>query len=245
MRDSKSSKRTLLLLVGLCFVLASCSKKNEGAEGESERAKLIKSNELGKDFLLPSSLWDKLSGLDLKAAVQQSGTVVYLPISVILREKNPGVLVKPTVVYEFGKGGGDLDLAQATTGKVGSFFVQFRFQGFENPNDLQIYFVSAARKRQVEGAIWGSGCNRYMDIKNFILSQNTKMGVETNTYQFRHITLLSGHFVFSTSVSKQVLVTQVSVFDSTQPSLRCQDLLQKRRSRNVSSAFDPSNSRGV
>lgn len=225
-----------LFFAALIFCATSCKKNVDNpAVQETESTKTVKVNDLGRDFLVPSVLWDRISGLDLVAAAQQTGTVVYLPITVKFTEKNSGVLVKPVMIFEFGKGGGDLDLAQVTTGQTGTFFMQFQFQGFEAADSMSIYYVSAGRKRQVEGDIWGSGCNRFMDIKKYIVSQNQQKGLEVNTYRDRHITMLAGHFIFSTQVNKQVLVTQVSIHDSTKPMFLCENLLLKRRSKNLGS----------
>ncbi len=215
----------------LFVLLVACHKDNSG-ELPPEQIRTIRASELGRDFFVPSGVWDRISGRKL-TTVQETGTVSFLPIKVVFDEKNRGVLQQKRVVAEFPKGGGDLDLSQVVGEKTGTFYMKFEFEGFADPENLQVYFVNAAKKTKVDGEIRGDGCDKAYDIKAFVLN-NLKKGIEVNTYKNLHLYLLGGHFVFSSQVKGQTLVTQVSMTDTSKSYVFCENLLQKRRLKDPS-----------
>lgn len=165
------------------------------------------------DFKMPTALWTKIDQIVGK------DTLTYVPIKVKLVEKNPGVLVDSEINYQFPKGGGEIDLSQATRGQQGTFRVIFDLSDFEKPDDVKVYFVSDARKRRLQDEIWGAGCNKYMDVTSFVKRKMLKDGLEVNTTQFRHLTVLGGHFIF---VLKNQ-ITQVTFTDSVHKEYFCSE----------------------
>jgi len=163
------------------------------------------------DFKMPTALWEKIDQTLGKE------TLLYVPIKVKLIEKNPGVLIDPEVNYQFPKGGGEIDLSQVTRDQQGTFRVIFDLSDFEKTDDMKVYFVSEARKRRLQGDIWGAGCSKYLDVTSFVKKKMTKDGLEVNTTKFRHLTVLGGHFIF---VLKNQ-ITQVTFTDSLHKEYFC------------------------
>ena len=72
------------------------------------------------------------------------------------------------------KGGGEIDLSQVTRDQQGTFRVIFDLGDFEKTDDMKVYFVSEARKRRLQGEIWGVGCSKYLDVTSFVKKKMTK-----------------------------------------------------------------------
>jgi hypothetical protein len=169
-------------------------------------------SETPNDFKIPAELWKKIDETAGK------DTLTYVPIKVKLVEKNPDVLVDSEVNYQFPKGGGEIDLSQVIKDQQqGTFRVSFDLSGFENSENVQVFYVSKARKRRLQDELWGVGCNKYMDVTSFVKKKMTKDGLEVNTTKLRHLTVLGGHFIF---VLKNQ-ITQVTFTDSTHPDYFC------------------------
>ncbi len=218
---------SIVIIGAFClFGWLGCSR--DADESDPQHTQIFQVKDLGKDFFLPSKIWDSFFDNSSGTSRKVNSQILFTPIQVVLREKNPGVLIKPTVIFEFSKGGGDIDLSKVLTDQVGTFFVSFEYPGFESPDTLKIYFVSQARKRNVDGQIWGLGCQTYVDVKDWILKNYKKQGIEVNTLRDRHLSVLGGHFAFGYSEKSQVFATQVRFFDSTKGHFFCEDLLEKR-----------------
>lgn len=192
--------RTKFFVPVLCLLMSSFAA-----------AKDFTFSETPNDFKIPAVLWKKIDETAGK------DTLTYVPIKVQLVEKNPGVLVDSEINYQFPKGGGEIDLSQVTKDQQGTFRVSFDLSGFEAPENVQVFFVSKARKRRLQDELWGAGCNKYMDVTSFVKKKMTKDGLEVNTTKFRHLTVLGGHFIF---VLKNQ-ITQVTFTDSAHPDYFC------------------------
>lgn len=225
----------LILLVGVVISQSGCEKmksmigKSESEhqiEKKSEKIKVVRAVEQGKDIRIPEQIWDVISGLNFENAIAQGATFVFSPIKVILKEKNPGVLIEPQIEFEFPKGGGEINLSRWVTGKAGSFFVKFDYAGFEEPDFLSVLYISQARRRKLDGQVYGAGCNSFYDIKKYLLSENQREGLVVNTTRDRHITVLGGNFIFAHKKAKQAFITQVTFTDSEKPEYFCNFLTQ-------------------
>lgn len=194
---------------------------------------LTKIRELPKDFLLPAKLWDELLQHEVKAPVASlpdepgastMSSVLFSSVIVTLTEKNPGILKEPVLSFEFPKGGGEIDLSQWTTGKVGTFFVRFSFPFEAQPPTFEAYHLSKARKRRVEGRIYGGGCKFFYKITQFLQKQKDGRGMAVNTTKDFHASTLGGHFLFSWQDQEAVQVTQVRFTSSNNPELFCENV---------------------
>ncbi|GIL18430.1 MAG: hypothetical protein BroJett040_21810 [Oligoflexia bacterium] len=226
---------SLGLLMGLAISQVGCEKiksmmgrheSEHGTEHGSEKIKVVRASEQGKDIRIPEQIWDVVSGLNFENAVTQGATFVFSPIRVMLKEKNPGVLVEPQIEFEFPRGGGEINLSRWVTGKAGSFFVKFDYAGFEEPDLLSVLYISQARRRKLDGQVYGAGCNSFYDVKKYLLQENGKDGLTVNTTRDRHITVLGGNFIFAHKKAKQAFITQVTFTDSEKPEYFCDFLTQ-------------------
>jgi hypothetical protein len=104
-------------------------------------------------------------------------------------------------------------------GTQGTFKVFFELAELQDNEKLHAFFISRAKKRRIDGEVWGAGCNKYMDIKWFLLNEGKTKGFEVNTTRHRHLSVLGGTFFFA--MAKQV--TQVTFIDSQQSHLFCEN----------------------
>lgn len=224
--------RTKHLLFGLTFILA-CSK-NHDLSGEHAVTPVQKIREQGSDFLIPSQAWNLLlqSSEDLvklegKKKSEEEGELItasfaYAPLFVLLKEKNRGVLKESEYRLELPDGGGQIDLAKYVTRQVGSFYVDFEFEGQESQaKEQKVLFYSRTKKRKIGNDFVGTGCLKLLDLSSSFSAAKREV-IKVNTTRSFHATVLGGHFLFSWLKDGVRKVARVSFVDSEQPQLFCE-----------------------
>jgi hypothetical protein len=199
---------------------------HESAPVDYTEMRIIDSPE---EIKVPISLWNLLSE-------EARPTLIFVPVAVILTEKNPGVLKQSPVKIVFPRGGGAVDLAQFINNKQGSFYVKFEFEQ-DSPKEAQgfIFFVSQARKRKIDGEVFGSGCKKFMDIHKGLALASKSQGILVNTTRSRHLSVLGGNFIFASVLRKEIRLAQVSFKDSSHPEYFCGSLSEGNKSEHVES----------
>ncbi len=213
------SKIAWLLLLLTATMMTSCQKGDSGAAVE---AKIIRMPEMSKEIKLPTKLWDLVTGASFEKSVQQSANFIFSPITVQMKEKNPGVLTDPLIRIEFPNAGGEIDFSKYVKADRGTFQISFDFVGLAEGDSLQVYYVSKARKRKLDGELYGSGCKNFFAVKDYISKVNAKEGLVVNVTRDRHDSAVGGHFIFSYKKDKQTYISQVSFTDSKRPDLFCE-----------------------
>lgn len=204
-----------MLILGILILTAACHKEHLEEERHAP-THVVAVKEVGKDFDVPA----KLLKLAETGMINSLGTLGYFPISVVLTQKNEGVLNFPEIRYDFPKGGGELDFAQVLGSSLGSFYFKFDVST-EKEDVLKVYFVSQTRKRRLESEIWGMGCNKFVDITSYFHSEIATRGLKINSTEFRHLSLLGGHFVFVLNSGKRIFLSKLTVKDSRFPEADC------------------------
>lgn len=187
-----------------------------------------------EDIRIPVKVWKQIEKYskqtdDISAAPPaeederfvNKASILFIPITVILRENNPEVLETEEVRISLPRGGGRVDLAQYLGRKPGSFFVRFEFPPESPLQNVQSFYVSQARKRKIDGEIHGAGCNKFMNITKYMASENAGAGIKVNTTRDRQSTVLGGHFIFAGKKDIHTFLAQVSFVDSKNPQLFC------------------------
>ncbi len=181
------------------------------AQENSADTRVYQMEDSGADAKIPKQLWNMIH------ENKPEKSLTFAPLKIRLQEKTKGVLVAPVVIIEMPRGGGEVDLSTFVRNLHGTFLVFFEYDEIRDTNEEQIFFVSRAKKRRLEKEIWGAGCNKFMDIKNFMTKEVLKKGLEVNTTRHRHLSVLGGTFVFSGKNK----IAQVSFKDSTAPQFFC------------------------
>lgn len=241
--------RKILVASGLCvLMLGACSKHEESAH---EEIHTLKVEDLPADIRIPSKAYSELQfapadaghgapaasgghgggggggehgggGGAASGAAAGSG-IVFAEVSVILKEKNPGVVKGGEIKIKFPRGGGEVNLADYITETPGSFYVSFEYPDFTGSTQQKVIFVSKARKRRIDNQIYGAGCNQYFDItKSFAKAMLTE-GIKVNTVRERYTSVLGGHFLFSALKDGSQYMAQVTFRDSEHNHLFCED----------------------
>ncbi len=185
---------------------------------EYKEASVIQFDEFGGDVQIPKAIWKELGEISGKDAI------TFGEVRVRLKEKTPLTLIKPEIQFRFPKGGGSIDLSQYTRGNSnGTFLVFFEFAEIPTGERGKIFFIPQTKKRKIDGEIWGSGCNKYLDVKKFILDEGDKKGIEVNTTDSRHLAVLGGTFFIASGFT----VSQVTFKDSKKDELFCPGFLNR------------------
>lgn len=232
-------KTVQALSIWMFFALGAC-KGNPGYHVDN--AQEVKSSDFIEDIRIPSKAWDLLefknpegsaghgappaeghSSAPSSESSTANNAVVFSEITVILAQKNSGIIKGEAVKISLPKGGGNIDLSQYITGKKGSFYVGFEYPAFEAASAKKVVFVSGTRKRKIGGQIFGSGCNQYFDISDKFLKEMKGEGLKVNTTQERYLSVLGGTFLFSAKKDNEVHLTQVTFTNSQFPSLFCKE----------------------
>ncbi len=221
----------IFLTLILSLLLLACEKHPE--KDHSNPIK-IAVDEIPDDIRVPVQMWDDVEtdqvGLGEKKIERpddDSGmnrnTILFSPVTVILKEHNSDVLEHSQIRIELPRGGGKIDLSKYMGDRPGSFFVQFEWPEWVEAGELRSFYVSRSRKRKLDGEIHGVGCNKYLEITSLIKKNNEKMGLKVNTTRDRHTTALAGHFIFSNKMGRQIFLTQVTFIDSKNAGLLCEE----------------------
>lgn len=179
--------------------------------------KVVEFEDFGADVRIPRAVWKELGEISGK------NVITFANIKVKLIEKTAGVLTDPEIEFHFPKGGGNIDLSQYVKSQpVGTFSVFFEFEEPPAGEKGKVFFIPQAKKRKIEGEVWGSGCNKYLDLKKYVLGEVQKKGIEVNTTDQRHLAVIGGTFFFANDLS----VSQITFRDSTQASLFCEGFVR-------------------
>ena len=190
-------------------------------EDLSKDARVIQLQEHGADFKMPSEIWDEITGATFEEAAEKNISLNYVASKVTLIEKNKDVLTDPVIQISLAKGGGTIDLSKYVTGRPGTFFVKFEFEGMEDHETFKSYFISNGKKRRLDNEIVGAGCNSYFNVSEFMSKKNPQEGLPVNTTRGRHVSVLAGHFIFSYQHAMQTYLSSVTFMDSANPELLC------------------------
>ena len=205
-----------LLMSGLSLANEEhAAEVKEPVEAVKESEDTIHITESPDEIQIPSRIFDLINPQNLKI------NLVFVPVTLILKEKNPGILKKPELRIEYPRGGGTLDLSQWLTGRQGSFYVRFEFDEGSGHDGKKTFFVSRVRKRRVENEILGSGCRKFMEIQSALNRSAKSEGLLVNTTHQRHLAVLGGSFVFTSLQGKELRLSQVSFIDRTQSQYFC------------------------
>ncbi len=183
---------------------------------------LVKMAEMSKDILLPTKIWDEVTGDSFESSIKHNTSFLFAPIVVILEEKTPGVLTEPKIRMEFPQAGGEVDFSKYVKGDRGTFRINFDFDGFAEPEFLQVFYVPRVHHAHFGSEKYGSGCTQYFDVKDYLVKVNSKDGLVVNVTQGRHDLAVGGHFLFSyKKKEQQTRISQVTFTDSKRPNLFC------------------------
>lgn len=226
--------------IWIFFLLGACT----GGHGyHVEKAQEVKIAEFTEDIKIPSQAWDLLEFDSAPAAASEGHSAspagghsspqtegsaggknfIFSEITVVIAQKNPGIIKNEAVKIYLPKGGGNIDLAQFVIGKKGTFYVGFEFPDFETATAKRIIFVSGTKKRKIGGQIFGAGCNQYFDVSDKFLKEMKGEGLKVNTTQERYLSVLGGTFLFAAKKDSEIRMAQVTFTNSQFPSLFCKE----------------------
>lgn len=171
-----------------------------------------------KDFKIPNQLWDIILDKDIK---KDEALIIWLPVSVLLTAKTSGILIHDSIKYEFPRGGGTVDLAKDTNGDRGTFYLNFVLNEFTNLAATKVYFISNAKKRRLDGDVYGAGCNVFHNITGSFFKAQSGNGLKFNITDHRHVSALSGHFIFVQSDKDKVFISHVEFTDTKNRDYLC------------------------
>lgn len=216
----------LVLILVLC---TACQKLHE-EQAVSPPVQEVHVDEIPEDIRVPVKMWEAIEAIPSDALIPQEvadndlltnrGTTLFSPLTVILKEHNPQVLDQPEIKIFLPSGGGQIDLATYLGREPGSFYVKFEWPEWTEVKEIYSFYVSRARKRKLDGVVYGVGCNKFVDISTKV-NKNNESGIKVNTTRERHTTVLGGHFVFSAKKDNQTFLTQVTFVDSDNKNLFC------------------------
>jgi hypothetical protein len=196
------------ILLSVLF-LFSCSNSNEKKEPYT-----IEVNEIAKEVQIPKQLLQELDE-ELKEEFKASPPLYsFIPLTVQFQELQSGVLSKPSVQFNFPKGGGAIDLKDVITSE-GSFYVSFPEHQFVKENELlHLYYVSNSPKKVIDGETFGMGCGKWNDLKGSFSKLKKPDFLKLNTSGLRYLRVLAGTYVFIFKQGKNVFLDQLTVTDS-------------------------------
>lgn len=203
----------LILLFLLQSVIATSSEQeHEKSDMSHSDLKVFKIDETGPDIKVPTKVLSEI--FENEKSTQQ---INFMDIRVRFAEKTKGVLIEPEFWVQLPRGGGAIDLSKYVTDKNGTFRIYFETSALSVAKNAKAFFVSKARKRKLDGEVWGAGCKKILDMTSFFLSKAATEGIEVNTTRSRHLSVLMGYFILAADGQ----LAQITFMDSQQESLFC------------------------
>ena len=211
-------KLVLPLIAGSCLFsgLVGCRQHGPTA-GDETPDKVIEVTDNGDEVRMPRQIW---ALLETEGNEIESASVGTLPVEVRLREKTPGTLFNHSIRLKFPQGGGTIDLADFVAASSGTIKLGIEVAA-EPESEIRSFFVSHAKKRRIEGEIWGGGCRSFFEITNLFHSQISPGEFELNLTRARHVSVVGGTFFITARKKKDLWVTQISFRDRQSPHLFC------------------------
>lgn len=138
-----------------------------------------------------------------------------LKLKVALASHNPEVL-NGSAVFEVGRGGGVLDLAEWVSGIRGDFHLAVQVMAEEglDPKKVKVFFVSRAPATEIEGQRWGMGCGSFAEVTTFYHKVLSDKGLRLNSTGNRYLYAATGTFVFAVGAGENLHLTSFSITDS-------------------------------
>ncbi len=229
------SFRNIFVLVMVCGFIVSC--KESTLSDVSYRPGVIEKT--SKDFLIPRELKaqidrDYVSYIRRKnekiiledAALLEDVPRGFLDVQIAFRSSAEGVLSSHTK-FSLPRGGGVIDLKPYVKGAKGSFYMKVlaerTSEADKEVEDLHVYFLSEAKKRDISGESFGAGCKKFMDITGLIERANAKTGLQLNAKEQRYVTVAAGVYYFVDFSKKQkIYISAAQITDSRYPELLCE-----------------------
>lgn len=203
-------------------ILANEHEAPAAAEPETEMNPEMTPEEMGlkitdnpEDIKVPAQMWDLIGS-------EKKSQLIFVPVTLVLTEKNPGILKQSPTRLTFPRGGGEIDLSRFLTGRPGSFYVKFIFDPHKAKDSSKVFFVSQTRKRKIDGEVFGTGCKKFLEISHGLDKVSKGEGILVNTTRSRHVTVLGGSFVFASVQNRDIRLSQVTFKDSNHPEYFCE-----------------------
>lgn len=189
---------------------------------------------------IPTKLWDEIEGVytnqggqvqtairadkadSLAASNAKQVPLRYMKLNVGLRELHRGVLSQPGLLLRFGQGGGSVDFADYIKGKSGSFVITVKIPiEKEKMERFAVFFWSNGKPRKIGETIYGSSCDKVLNITNYFKSTMSDSGIQVSVDKQKYLTLLAGTYVFAMKMDSTLFVSQLTVKDSRYREWHC------------------------
>ena len=145
-------------------------------------------------------------------------------IKVYLSENQYGILGGQDYQLEYGPGGGDLDLKDYVKEDIGSFTVKIGLDvAFEEAKEAYVFYWGNGKRREVDGDVYGSQCERVFDLTGYFKGHVFTDGIVVTTHKKKYVTLLAGTYVFVVKQEGYLYISQLTVRDSRYAVLHCRN----------------------
>lgn len=219
--------RTSALIVALA--LSYLSYAEEPAEEADLAVKVAKQS--SRDVKLPKDLVKLIENeyreylKKNKFPDQENLNRKLLNVSVELRQKRVAALPEDVRIAT-PLGGGVIDLSDFVTPVRGSFQMSMHASREDKTSvsDLNAFFISHAKARNIQDEQFGAGCGKYMDITSYFNKKMANAGFELYTADQRYASVLAGTFVLVSFTKEALEVGSVTFSDSRFPELMCENI---------------------
>lgn len=148
----------------------------------------------------------------------------FAPLKVYLVEKNPGILRDGHTEIDFGPGGGEIDLRDLVEPHNGSFYFIAEFLPDVKDIKRNVFFLSGAKQRKIDGQVYGAGCKSYLNVSTAFEKAAQTTGFLVNTTEGRHIAALAGTYFFAASHEGKLHLASLTIKDDGHRELQCPPL---------------------
>lgn len=229
-----------LIFIISFITLTSCNEESNNFRDYKYLSVDMKSSNM--ETSLPKKLWDEIDKVYQHYELTGQYTDTdrgkneerisknILNISIFLREKTEKSLGGNNLRLELGNSGSLIDFKDILKdAKIGSFYFNLEmnpFPGNVEEGRWKVFHISGSKKLRIAGQVYGKGCNYFRDVTSFFNKAVHGEGFLVSSKDARHISLLSGTFVFVSSYKGVLYFSHLNVKDSRYEKFQCDRLFK-------------------
>lgn len=216
-------KVNLILLSILCFLAASCEKREVVKKGDFEN---VSQGDIKFDLVFPEELWNQiLRDAPLTINVSKSPYDLFesLFVQTEIVDSPKQVLNGTNYRFDFKEFGGEIDFNNyLNRSRVGSFRMFFNFPALDE-GTFKVYFLSWSKQYSVDEEVFGNGCGYFYNVTSYFKKEVLRNGLLLHTNNYRYLDLIAGRLYFVNFTKNKIQIAQVTLSDSSLEQRLCSD----------------------
>ncbi|MCB0419744.1 MAG: hypothetical protein KDD61_02040 [Bdellovibrionales bacterium] len=141
-------------------------------------------------------------------------------------EKNGSYAIDQNIRLQTVQGSGVVDFKKYVSRGVGHFKLRVKVdrEGADShlsSSDVRVYFVGETRAKRIDGKIFGSGCNTWMEVSKWFRKTWSREGLDLYAKEERYLRVVGGTYYFVHFFEGVLYLSTLTFKDSRYPDSEC------------------------